>query len=228
MPLMRREVIQLGLLLLCVPVQFYISSHWSFDNKQRDHSLKSLINTVQEYKESFLEWESWKRWSSQLLQKFHKSWNSRNLNEATVNLPAESPAIEVLTYRNKYGFFGASAEIRHYRSEGVKFRIGQVVTHKIWGYSGVIIGWDEYAKAPESWLEVMHPADKKHWKDMPNYAVLVDVRDRSSPQVTYVPQENLAVVNRNIKHPQLDNYFSEFDGVQYLPRPWLRTLYPSD
>ena len=29
---------------------------------------------------------------------------------------------------------------------------------------------------------------------MPNYAVLVDTRDRLSPQITYVPQENLDVI----------------------------------
>lgn len=26
---------------------------------------------------------------------------------------------------------------------------------------------------------------------MPNYAVMVDIRDRPEPQITYVPQENL-------------------------------------
>jgi hemimethylated DNA binding protein len=28
----------------------------------------------------------------------------------------------------------------------VKYRIGQVVKHKRWGYRGVIVGWDEFAK----------------------------------------------------------------------------------
>ena len=29
---------------------------------------------------------------------------------------------------------------------------------------------------------------------MPNYAVLVDTRDRLSPQITYVPQENIEII----------------------------------
>ena len=29
---------------------------------------------------------------------------------------------------------------------------------------------------------------------MPNYSILVDTRDRLTPQVTYVPQENIEVV----------------------------------
>ena len=31
------------------------------------------------------------------------------------------------------------------------------------------------------------------WKEQPNYAVLVDTRDRPAPQLTYVPQENIEV-----------------------------------
>ena len=30
---------------------------------------------------------------------------------------------------------------------------------------------------------------------MPNYAILVDVRDRAGNQVTYVPEENLEVIS---------------------------------
>jgi hemimethylated DNA binding protein len=30
---------------------------------------------------------------------------------------------------------------------------------------------------------------------MPNYSILVDTRDRLTPQVTYVPEENLEVIS---------------------------------
>ena len=56
-----------------------------------------------------------------------------------------------------------------------------------WGYRGVIIGWDETARAPKEWLEQMHK-DNPTWRHQPNYAVLVDTRDRPAPQLTYVPQ----------------------------------------
>ena len=56
-----------------------------------------------------------------------------------------------------------------------------------WGYRGVIIGWDETARAPQQWLSEMHK-NNPSWKTQPNYAVLVDTRDRPAPQITYVPQ----------------------------------------
>ena len=34
----------------------------------------------------------------------------------------------------------------------------------------------------------------QHWRDMPNYAILVDIRDRPSSQITYVPEENIEVI----------------------------------
>lgn len=34
----------------------------------------------------------------------------------------------------------------------------------------------------------------QHWQHMPNYAVLVDTRDRSESQTTYVPEENLEII----------------------------------
>ena len=116
-----------------------------------------------------------------------------------------------------------------------------------WGYRGVIIGWDEKARAPESWLRQMHGEHEPEWRNQsvgdsppdhqltlslycrPNYAVLVDTRDRPAPQITYVPQENLETVKHTkILHPSVEDYFETFDGSQYLPRPWLRTIYRRD
>ena len=67
------------------------------------------------------------------------------------------------------------------------------------------------------------------WKKQPNYSLLVDTRDREQPQMTYVPEENMEVIRgTKVLHPKVDDYFETYDGGQYLPRPWLRTLYPFD
>jgi hypothetical protein len=29
-------------------------------------------------------------------------------------------------------------------------------------------------------------------------------------------------------HDEIEDYFTEFDGAQYLPRPWLKKIYPHD
>ncbi len=105
----------------------------------------------------------------------------------------------------------------------------QVVKHKLFGYHGVIVGWDVTARAPEPWLAQMHGSDHPEWRTQPNYAILVDTRDRPVPQLTYVPQENIVIVNQvKVLHPSVDEYFEKFDGSQYLPRPWLKGLYPRD
>jgi hemimethylated DNA binding protein len=141
----------------------------------------------------------------------------------------ESPAVEVMRYKDPEGYFAGSPEPRSPRPPEVRFRIGQVIKHKRWGYRGVIIGWDSEARAPEQWLRQMHPPDKPHWRKQPNYSILVDTRDRLDAQTTYVPQENIDVlVNTQVFHPEIENHFETFDGAQYIARPWLKGLYPHD
>ncbi|XP_014681547.1 PREDICTED: F-box only protein 21-like [Priapulus caudatus] len=171
--------------------------------------------------------QSWKKFVIQVLGKRGKS-----LQKSTVvDDLGESPALEVLAYKNKdgKGYFAKSTTPRSPRSSKVKFRVGQVIKHKIWGYRGVIIGWDEDAKAPEWWVNQNHPDDKPDWRTQPNYSVIVDTRDRPTPQSTYIPQENIEVLKQTkIIHPVLDDYFENYDGTQYLIRPWLKALYPHD
>ncbi|CAG0894197.1 unnamed protein product [Darwinula stevensoni] len=107
-------------------------------------------------------------------------------------------------------------------------RIGQVFQHRTEGYRGVIIGWDRTARAPEDWLQHMHRGHPD-WKSKPNYAALVDTRDRTIPQMTYVVEDNIVIVrNTKVMHPAVDDYFESWDGAQYIPRPWLRHMYPQD
>ncbi len=179
--------------------------------------------------------EPWRRWCSTLYQSLSEGRLGVGDPLTASQPPAgdddplgESPAFEVLRHREKDGHFGQSAEVRDPKSPRVRLRVGQVVKHKLWGYHGVIIGWDEEARAPESWLKQMH-GDNADWRTQPNYAVLVDTRDRPAPQMTYVPQENLEVVRQvKVLHPSVDDYFEDFDGSQYLPRPWLKGIYPRD
>ena len=43
-------------------------------------------------------------------------------------------------------YIAGSPDPRSPRPESVKYRIGQVIRHKIWGYRGIIVGWDEQAR----------------------------------------------------------------------------------
>lgn len=42
------------------------------------------------------------------------------------------------------------------RAPNVEFRVGDVVFHENQQFRGVIIGWDEKAKAPEKYLKAAH------------------------------------------------------------------------
>jgi len=222
----QREHVQLAALFLCVPAQLLISQYIGSTESNRTYAISQLVGQWTHIQENWLRVESWKSWCKRLL-----NLNMRDIMLDPLGLMdplGECPAVEVFKFRDKDGYFGQSPEPRDARPPHVQFRVGQVVKHKRWGYRGVIIGWDETARAPASWLEEMHKGNPT-WRGQPNYAVLVDTRDRPAPQITYVPQENLEVVKHTaILHPSTEDYFENFDGSQYLPRPWLRTVYPRD
>ena len=43
-------------------------------------------------------------------------------------------------------YFAGSRKPRHPRPTSVKYKVGQVVKHRKYGFYGVIVGWDEVAK----------------------------------------------------------------------------------
>ncbi|XP_064628379.1 uncharacterized protein LOC135487980 [Lineus longissimus] len=222
MPVDRRTFFQLSLLVLAVPTQFLISKYWISTQSQRNYAIKDIVKTAAGFSDKYLSWQSWKTWCEGLISgQSDASSSSRG--------QGESPAVDVIKQKEPEGYFASSPTPRSPRPSHVKFRVGQVIRHKRWGYRGIIIGWDETAKAPESWLQQNHPPGKGHWRQHPNYSVLVDTRDRMQPQTTYVAEENMDVVSdTKVIHPEIDDYFENYDGAQYIPRPWLREVYPRD
>jgi len=217
-------------LVLAIPIQYYLSNQMSVPSGQREASMKRLLSTYYNWKHNYLSLPSWKRWCKTMLQKVH-NWRSgkRVFSSGNEDDMGESPAREVLAAKHPDEYFATSTRVRSIRPPEVKFRVGQVIRHKIWGYRGVIVGWDPMAKAPESWLDQMHPIDKSHWRKMPNYSILVDTRDRKSPQTTYVPQENIEIISgTEIENPAVWNYFDVFDGGQYIMRKAWQYYYPKD
>jgi len=223
MPAIQREHLQFAVIVMCVPLQLFISNYMGSTESNRTYAISKMVNQVTELRDNWLSAASWRRWCFRLM-----SSRLQDLLDPFTDPLGECPAVEVFRFRDKDGHFGQSPEPRDVRPPHVQYRVGQVIKHKKWGYRGVIIGWDETARAPAHWLAEMH---KGHpgWGQQPNYAVLVDTRDRPAPQITYVPQENIQVVKHNkILHPSVEDYFENFDGSQYLPRPWLRSIYRRD
>ena len=77
------------------------------------------------------------RLSSVTLKPLFTYQKNVNQNSAIIN--------SISIYHNVVCFLG-STEPRSPREPHIKFRIGQVIQHKRFGYRGVIVGWDPIAK----------------------------------------------------------------------------------
>lgn len=101
-------------------------------------------------------------------------------------------------------------------SAQAKFSIGQTVSHRLFGYRGVIYDVDPVFLGSEEWYEQM--AKSRPPKDQPWYRVLV----HEAQHETYVAERNLAEDSSGgaIVNPAIAELFSEFrDGVYALRRP---------
>ncbi len=95
-----------------------------------------------------------------------------------------------------------------------KFRVGEVIHHKLFGYLGVVFDVDPVFSGSDDWYDQM--ARSRPPKDRPWYHVLVD----QAGHTTYVAEQNLQPADRPqaIRHPLIDHYFSDFDGERYTLR----------
>ncbi|XP_068923086.1 F-box only protein 21-like isoform X2 [Petaurus breviceps papuanus] len=128
-----------------------------------------------------------------------------------------------------HAYFAEPTQIRSPRPESIQFKVGMVIMHKQLGFSGVIIGWDVEARAPEEWLKQKYPPEKQYLRKSPHYRILVNKSNRIGISTAYVPEENLKVITGyEVFHPDLKAYFSKYDGTKYIMQPWLKQIYPHD
>ncbi|KAL3882358.1 hypothetical protein ACJMK2_028711 [Sinanodonta woodiana] len=142
----RRAMLHLGLLLLAVPVQYLVTKIVISTEAQRSYAIRNLLSSALGFKNNYLSWKSWKKWCINILQTFKYTDSPEDSFDDTEDENGESPAIEVMRYNAPKGYFGESTDPRTPRAPEVKYRVGQVIKHKMWGYKGVIIGWDKSAK----------------------------------------------------------------------------------
>ena len=100
-----------------------------------------------------------------------------------------------------------------------EFQTGDIITHKMIGYRGVIVHSDPSFQGDENWY-LSNPTQPS--KEQPWYFVLVD----GNQQVTHVAEENLKYDNSAnlVVHPMLNLFFSGFNSElnQYIRNnvPW--------
>jgi len=99
-----------------------------------------------------------------------------------------------------------------------KFKIGQIVKHRIHPFRGVNFDVDpEFANTEEWWLSI--PEELRPRKNQPFYHLFAE--NETSYYVAYVSEQNLVPDNSGepVDHPNVGEYFSEQDGDHYLFDP---------
>ena len=96
-------------------------------------------------------------------------------------------------------------------TQNAKFRIGQLIEHKLFKYRGVIYDVDPIFQGTDEWYQ--NVALTKPPRDKPWYKVLV----HNAVHETYVAERNLEAENTNdpISHPLVDELFDGFDNGVY-------------
>ena len=99
-----------------------------------------------------------------------------------------------------------------------KFRIGQIVKHRIHPFRGVIFDVDPVFANTEEWWQSI-PEELRPNKDQPFYHLFAE--NETSYYVAYVSEQNLLpdISGEPVEHPDVPDYFSELEGDQYTVPP---------
>lgn len=98
-----------------------------------------------------------------------------------------------------------------------KFRIGQIVRHRIFPFRGVIFDVDPtFNNTEEWWLSI--PEEMRPSKNQPYYHLLAE--NAETEYVAYVSEQNLLPdeTGEPVRHPQVRELFGSLEGDTYVLR----------
>ncbi len=98
-----------------------------------------------------------------------------------------------------------------------KFKIGQVVRHRLFPFSGVVFDVDPVFANSEEWYQAI-PAEVRPRKDQPFYHLLA--QNAETEYVAYVSEQNLLEDESGepMRHPQLQQMFVRTPDGSYVPK----------
>ncbi|WP_394706373.1 heat shock protein HspQ [Breoghania sp.] len=98
-----------------------------------------------------------------------------------------------------------------------KYRIGQVVRHRVYPFRGVVFDVDPIFDNSDDWYEAI-PEDIRPNKDQPFYHLLAE--NDENEYIAYVSEQNLVSddTGEPIRHPQLDELFDQLEDGTYHAR----------
>jgi heat shock protein HspQ len=98
-----------------------------------------------------------------------------------------------------------------------KFRIGQVVRHRLFPFRGVVFDVDPEFANTEEWYQAI-PAQVRPRKDQPFYHLLAE--NSETEYIAYVSEQNLLEddTGEPIRHPQINEMFDARPDGHYQPK----------
>jgi heat shock protein HspQ len=98
-----------------------------------------------------------------------------------------------------------------------KFKIGQVVRHRLFPFRGVVFDIDPEFNNTEEWYQAI-PAEVRPHKDQPFYHLLAE--NAETEYIAYVSEQNLLpdTSGEPLRHPQLAELFEKNRDGSYRPR----------
>jgi heat shock protein HspQ len=98
-----------------------------------------------------------------------------------------------------------------------RFKLGQVVRHRVFAFRGVIFDIDPEFNNTEEWYQSI-PAEVRPRKDQPFYHLFAE--NAESEYIAYVSEQNLLLDTSGepVRHPQVAEIFEKDRDGSYRPR----------
>jgi len=98
-----------------------------------------------------------------------------------------------------------------------KYKLGEVVKHRVFPFRGVIFDIDPVFNNTEEWLQSI-PADMRPHKDQPFYHLFAE--NAETEYIAYVSEQNLLpdTSGKPVRHPDVAEVFVLDDSGDYRPR----------
>jgi heat shock protein HspQ len=103
------------------------------------------------------------------------------------------------------------------KMRNAKFKIGQVVKHRVYPFRGVIFDIDPVFNNTEEWWQAI-PAEIRPRKDQPFYHLFAE--NSETEYIAYVSEQNLLpdTSDSPLRHPDVAEVFDRDENGGYKPR----------
>src|SRR5512133_1302018 len=103
------------------------------------------------------------------------------------------------------------------KTRSAKFKIGQVVRHRLYPFRGVVFDIDPEFNNTEEWYQSI-PAEARPRKDQPFYHLFAE--NAETEYIAYVSEQNLLPDESGepVRHPQVRDMFERSRDGNYKPK----------